>query len=311
MLFITQNCLYCLYVTAWFLKRWNKLWKPQQGSLLNIKSMHYICWNPGEPKAAMPNSRVCTQQEPCGKRLHLGSKFGLLAVILWKPFGGSSVEVLELRVLPVHLQQHFWYSRGHEKPWTIQGRTVRGTQLSPVATSGLSEGTVPRWCFNVFSEKSFPPFSLCWKTGSSLSWPKCTDTENFNGIKKLWKAPNTRTQIRLMFKQTKPKSLEFTLLNSPNAWGLSSHCLCTQESIKLGTESLLKHHQSSTQHCVQSSVTLGLLLLLPAQTSPATHFSILISYVCLGAIKSSDLDLMVKYPVPSANCQGGAHRENG
>lgn len=94
MLFITQNCLYCLYVTAWFLKRWNKLWLPQQGSLLDIKSMHYICWSPGEPKAAVPNSGVCPQQEPCGKRLHLGSKFGLLAVILWKLFGGSSVKVL-------------------------------------------------------------------------------------------------------------------------------------------------------------------------------------------------------------------------
>lgn len=121
MLFITQNCLYCLYVTAWFLKRWNKLWKPQQGSLLNIKSMHCICWNPGEPKAATPNSGVCAQQEPCGKRLHLGSKFGLFPVILWTLFGGSSVEVLELGVLPSHLQQLFWYSWGCKEPWTIRG----------------------------------------------------------------------------------------------------------------------------------------------------------------------------------------------
>lgn len=161
MLFITQNCLYCLYVTAWFLKRWNKLWKPQQGSFLNIKSMHYICWNPGEPKAAMPNSRVCTQQEPCGKRLRLGSKFGLLAVILWKLFGGSSVEVLELRVLPSHLQQHFWSRKGHQKPWPIHTGTVRRTQLSPVVTWGLDEGTIPRGSFDAFfREKCFTFFSV-------------------------------------------------------------------------------------------------------------------------------------------------------
>lgn len=172
MLFITQNCLYCLYVTAWFLKRWNKLWKPQQGSLLDIKSMHYICWNPGEPKAAVPNSGVCPQQEPGGKRLHLGSKLGLLAVILWELFGGSSVKVLGGGVLPSHLQQLLWCSWGCEEPWTVQGRRVRGAGLSPVVTSWLDEGTIKGGVLMSFQRKAFPPFSLCWKMGCSLSWPK-------------------------------------------------------------------------------------------------------------------------------------------
>lgn len=157
MLFITQNHLYCLCVTAWFLKRWNKLWKPQQGFLLNIKSMHYICWNPGEPKAAMPNSRVCTQQEPCGKRLHWGSKFGLLAVIPQKLFGGSSVQVLELRGLPSQVQQHFWYSSSCERAWTTQGRAARRTQLSPADASGFGEGMANGF-WVLFSARTFLPF---------------------------------------------------------------------------------------------------------------------------------------------------------
>lgn len=164
MLFITQNCLYCLYVTAWFLKRWNKLWKPQQGSLLNIKSMHYICWNPGEPKAAVPNSRVCPQQEPCGKCLHLGSKLGLWAVILWKLFGGSSVEVLELGVLPSHLQQLFWYSWGCEEPWTIQGRMVRGLHWAPWLLHGLAKAP-SELVFSCFSREKFSTFFSVLKDG--------------------------------------------------------------------------------------------------------------------------------------------------
>lgn len=167
MLFITQNCLYCLYVTAWFLKRWNKLWKPQQGSLLNIKSMHYICWNPGEPEAAVPNSRVCPQQEPCGKRLHLGSSFGLWAVSLSKVFGGSSVKVLELGVLPSHPQQLFWYSWGCEEPWTMQRRAVRGAGVSPVVTSWLDGGTIKDGVLMFLQRKVFHLF-LCAERWEAL-----------------------------------------------------------------------------------------------------------------------------------------------
>lgn len=142
MLFITQNCLYCLCVTAWFPKRWNKLWKPQQGSLLDIKSMHYICWNPGEPKAAVPNSGVCPQQEPCGERLHLGSKFGLLAVILWKLSGRASwslFKVLGGGALPSYLQQLLWYSWGCEEPWTVRGGQWWGLDWAPWLLRGLTK----------------------------------------------------------------------------------------------------------------------------------------------------------------------------
>lgn len=122
LLFITRNCLYCLCVTAWFLKRWNKLWKPQQGSLLNIKSMHYICWNPGEPEAAVPNSSP--QQELCGAfgfQVWPGSCHPLKT--FWRLFSqsagtGSSSLPPPATFLP---QLGVWGALSIEPPWFLHG----------------------------------------------------------------------------------------------------------------------------------------------------------------------------------------------
>lgn len=234
MLFITENCWYCFYVTAWFLERWNKLWKSQQGSLLNIKSMHYICWNPGEPKAAKPNSRVCSQQELCGKCLHLDSKFGLLAVILWSLFGGSSVQMLELRDLPAASSNIF------DAVEAVQslGCTREGNSTEPLRYSRTWWRHHPKISWLIFGfgflldEKFSTFFFLCWKTGSSLSWPNI-----YRGVKKSWKVPNTHVQtlVKLTENKKEAKNLLYWSLRMPEV-SLSSHSLCTQESIRKPTK---------------------------------------------------------------------------
>lgn len=199
MLFITENCWYCFYVTAWFLERWNKLWKSQQGSLLNIKSMRYICWNPGEPKAAMPNSRVCSQQELCGKCLYLDSEFGLLAVILWKLFGGSSVQVLELRVLPAASSSTFDAAEAVKS----LGCTGEGNSTEPLCYFRTWRRHHPKigWLSFGFGflllDKRSPPFFFFFSVLKDREFSELTKMY-CRGVKKTGKFPNTHIQILLM-----------------------------------------------------------------------------------------------------------------
>lgn len=95
---------YCLHVTPLFPRQWDKLWKLQQGSLWNIKSMACICWNPWKPQTVKPNFRLQTQQEPCGKPVHSTLKFGLLTTLatsVWRVFSWNPRSRFQLNENPV------------------------------------------------------------------------------------------------------------------------------------------------------------------------------------------------------------------
>lgn len=182
----------------------------------------------------------------------------------------------------------------------------RGTQLSPFVTPGLDEGTIPRlvgWFLVLvfFWTKVLHLFFLCWKTGSSLSWPNVC-----RGVKKSWKVPNTHVQTLVKLTGKKKK---LRIYSTDLSGCLRSLCPPTVYAHRNQSESLPRYHQSSVQHCVQCCTILGLLPLLPTQIFLATPLSISIWCVCVATDNSLHFIPMTKYLGPSVNWLGSTQGE--